>query len=111
MNLRLHEEIDQHTFATKDTELRDRLAKHRLQVEMLDRSQSERGDVTVKAFELSQTLCEKWLTAEVRAKHQILEIVCLNFSLVDATLVPEWRMPFDVLAEGLDLINSRDDRI
>ena len=48
-----------------------------------------------------------WVNADIRAKRQILEILCLNFSLVDVTLVPEWRKPFDVLAEGLDSKNSR----
>jgi hypothetical protein len=54
---------------------------------------------------------EKWLTADVRAKLQSLEIVCLNFRLVDVTLVPQIRKPFDVLAEGLVLKNSRGDSL
>ena len=77
----------------------------------MNRSKFEKADVAVKAFYLSQTLREKWVTADTRAKRQILEILCLNFSLDDVTLVPEWRKPFDVLAEGLDSENSRGDRI
>lgn len=60
----------------------------------------------MKAFELSQTLREKWLAADARAKRQNLEIVCLKFTLDDETLVPEWRKPFDVLAEGLSVPQS-----
>ncbi|NOZ39135.1 MAG: hypothetical protein GXP24_02770 [Planctomycetes bacterium] len=56
LNLRLLEEIDQGTFASKGTELRDRLAKLTLQVESHDRGRSEVGEIAVKAFELSQTL-------------------------------------------------------
>ena len=111
LNLRLHEEIEQDTFAAKNTELRDRIAQVTLQVEACDRSSSERADVAVKAFELSQTLKDKWLKADHRAKRQILEIVCLNFFLDGVTLVPVWRKPFDMLAEGLISENSRGERI
>jgi hypothetical protein len=43
-------------------------------------------------------------------KPQILEIVCLNCKLDGATLVPEIRKPFDVLAEGLLSEKSRGDK-
>ncbi len=109
LNLRLLEEIDQETFASKGTELRDRLAKLTLQIESHDRGRSEVGEIAVKAFELSQTLKQQWLTADYRAKRRLLEIVCLNFTLDDVTLVPVWRKPFDVLAKGLDSKNSRAD--
>lgn len=111
LNLRLLEEIEQDTFAAKGTELRDRIAKLTIQVDAHDRGRAEQGEIAVKAFELSQTLEEKWFTADYRAKRRMLEIVCLNFKLVDATLVPEWRKPFDVLAEGLLSGNSRADWI
>jgi hypothetical protein len=62
-----------------------------------------------KEFELSQTLRQPWLTADYDASRRTLEIVCLNFTLDGATLVPEIRKPFDVLAEGLLTKNSRGD--
>jgi site-specific DNA recombinase len=111
LNLRLLEEIDQDTFAAKGTELRDRIAQLSIQVDSHDRGRAEQGEIAVKAFELSQTLKEKWFTADYRAKRRMLEIVCLNFKLVDVTLVPEWRKPFDVLAEGLVSEKSRAERI
>jgi len=111
LNLRLLEEIDQDTFAAKGTELRDRIAKLTIEVDAQDRGRAEQGEIAVKAFELSQTLKEKWFTADYRAKRRMLEIVCLNFKLVDVTLVPEWRKPFDVLAEGLVSEKSRAERI
>jgi hypothetical protein len=45
------------------------------------------------------------------AKRRILEIVFLNCRLEDVNLVPTMRKPFDVLAEGLLLKNSRGDWI
>ncbi len=63
------------------------------------------------AFELSQTLREKWLKEDVTKKRQLQEITCLNFSLDGATLVPEIRKPFDVRAEGHFVPSSRGGEI
>ncbi len=101
LNLRIDGQIDGDTFATKQTELRDRLASIMLQLEALNRSRDENAELASRVFELSQTLRQKWLTAEYEEKRQILEIVWLNCRLDDVTLVPTIRKPFDVLAEGL----------
>jgi len=111
LNMRLADDIDQETFARKHTEMRDRLASIKLQLDVLDRSHDETAELASKVFELSQTLRQQWLTADYDAKRRILEIVFLNCTLDDATLVPTIRKPFDVLAEGLLSTNSRDDRI
>ena|SRR3972149_2486200 len=111
LNLRLLGEIEADTFAAKGTELRDREAQLRLQIESLARSHDEDGDIAVKAFELSQSLIDKWVTADYAAKRRILEIVCLNFRLNDVSLCPEWRKPFDILAKGLLVQSSRGERI
>ena len=93
LNLRLAEEIDEATFASKHTEMRDRLASIKLQLNMLDRSQDETADLAARVFELSQTIRQQWLTADYNAKRRILEIICLNCRLDGATLVPERRKP------------------
>ena len=91
--MRLAEEIDEATFASKHTEMRDRLASIKLQLNMLDRSQDETADLAARVFELSQTIRQQWLTADYNAKRRILEIICLNCRLDGATLVPERRKP------------------
>jgi site-specific DNA recombinase len=111
LNMRINDEIDESMFARKHTDMRDQLAKIKLQLDVLDRSRDETAELAVKAFELSQTLREQWLAADYSAKRRILEIVCLNCRLDDATLVPEMRKPFDVLAEGLVSEKSRGDWI
>lgn len=111
LNLRLLEEIEADTFATKDTELRDRVAQLKLQIEALDRNHDEDADIAIKAFELSQSLMDKWVTSDYTAKRRILEIICLNFRLDDVSLYPVMRKPFDVLAEGLLSQKSRGERI
>ena len=62
-------------------------------------------------FELSQTLREKWLTADYVAKRRILEIVCLNCNLDGVSLVATMRKPFDLLAKGLLQKDSRGGEI
>ncbi|REJ79775.1 MAG: recombinase family protein [Planctomycetota bacterium] len=111
IDLRVSDEIDEGTFSRKQTELRDQEAELRLQIEPSDKGRHELADLAVKAFELSQSLAEKWLDADHAVKRQILEIVCLNFRLDGASLVPEWRKPFDVLAEKPSVSSSRGDRI
>ena len=110
LNHLLLEEIDPETFAEKNTELRDRAAHLRLEVEACDRGRDEIIDIAVKAFELSQNLRAKWFEADYPAKRRILEIICLNWTLDGVTLVPTMRKPFDMLAEGLVWKISRGDK-
>lgn len=111
LNLRLLEEIDADTFATKNMELRDRESELKLQIDSADRNRHEIIDIAIKAFELSQDVRAKWFAADWAAKRRILEILCLNWKLDGVSLVPEWRKPFDLLAEGLLTKDSRADRI
>ncbi|HEY8749469.1 MAG TPA: hypothetical protein VIM11_15905 [Tepidisphaeraceae bacterium] len=105
------EEIDGETFAKKGVELRDRESTLKAVLDGCDRGSHENGELAVKAFELSQSLSEKWLTSDFAAKRRFLEFVCLNFSLDGVTLVPTMRKPFDLPAEGLISARSQGDRI
>ncbi len=100
LNLRIDDQIDEKSFNRKQMELRDRLASIKLQADVLDRTRDENAELASRVFELSQTLRQKWLTANYAEKRKILEIVWLNCKLVDVTLCPTIRKPFDVLAEG-----------
>ena len=111
LNMRMLEEIDADTFANKNMELRDRTSELQIQIVNIDRGRNEIIDTAMKAFELSQDRKKKWVTADYAAKRTILEILCLNWILVDVSLVPEIRKPFDLLVEGLDLKDSRGERI
>ena len=110
-NLRMPEEIDSDTFASKSRDLRDREAELKFEIDVADRGRHEIIDIAVKAFELSQSLREKWLTADYAAKRRILEILCLNWTLEGVSLVATMRKPFDLLAKGLLQKDSREYRI
>lgn len=105
------DEIDEKTMASKATEHRDRESKLKLQLNACDLGRHENGEVAVKAFELSQNLSGQWFRADYAVKRRYLEIVILNFVFDDVTLVHTMRKPFDMLAEGLILKDSRGDRI
>jgi hypothetical protein len=72
LNLRLLEEIEAETYATKAQELRDRESELKLQIDSADRNRHEIIDIAIKAFELSQNLRAKWFAAEWAAKRRIL---------------------------------------
>lgn len=69
------------------------------------------GQLTLDRGKAWQSLRAKWDTADIAEKWQILEIVCLNFRLEGATLMPTIRKPFDVLAEGPFVRQTRGDWI
>ena len=106
LNLRIDDQIDEVTFVKKQTEFRNRSASIRLQLDALNRDRDETASIALKAFELSQTLANKWLTAEYAVKRQMLEIIGLNWELNDVTLYATMRKPFDQLAKGLLLQKS-----
>jgi hypothetical protein len=62
---------------------------------------AEHGATNAKTFELSQSLADKWLTADFSEKRKMVEIVVLNFSLDGVSLVPTINKPFDMLVKGL----------
>ena len=109
--MRQIDEIELSTFAEKQAELRSKETRLQTKLEGCGRQQSERADLAVKVFELSQSLTSKWLAADIAEKRLLLEIICLNWTLDGVTLVPQIRKPFDILVEGLLVSSSRDDRI
>lgn len=78
INMRMADEIDAEVFGKKQTELRDRIADLKLQLDALDRSHDEMAELASKVFELSQAIEDKWLTADYATKRRILEIVFLE---------------------------------
>jgi len=111
LNLRLSDEIDADAFAAKGTELRDRIARVMLQIEVVDRDRGEQAELATKVFELSQALVDKWLTAGFAEKRKLLDLVFSNFKLDGVTLCYEMRKPFDVLAKGLVVPSNRGNEI
>ncbi len=56
LNMRINDEIDQESFCQKQTELRDRQASIKLQLEVVDRSHDETADLALKVLPPHQNL-------------------------------------------------------
>ena len=65
----------------------------------------------IDAFDLAQNAAERWRVSNKADRRALLEAVLLNRTLNATSLVTTKRKPFDVLAEGLNLKQSRGDRI
>ena len=61
VDLRINREIDADIFAGKQTELRDRIASLKLELDIVDRSHDEMCDLAVKAFELRKLFARNGL--------------------------------------------------
>jgi hypothetical protein len=75
LDLRMENEIGAEECAAKHAELHERRSVIRLQLEVSDRDADEIADRAIAAFELSQSLIERWVKANYAAKRTILEIV------------------------------------
>ena len=71
-----------------------------VQLETSDRNDREITELAIKAFELSHSLKQRWLTSDYNAKRTILSIMLdparLNSENVEFSL----RRPFDLLWDG-----------
>ncbi len=110
LTLRMHGEIEADTYSRKDGELRNLMKRLKLRLDSQEQQKTEIGDTAMKVLELSQCLKEKWVTADIAEKRVILEIVCLNLTLKNASLEISMRKPFDAIAEGLVLKNGAEER-
>lgn len=103
LDLRMEGEIGTEEYAAKRQELRERESAIRLQLETSDRDSWEIADLAIKAFELSQSLKERWFKADYNAKRAILEILFESVRLNSENVEFSLRKPFDVLANTPNL--------
>ena len=99
MEMRVNGEINQEEFAAKRGELHDRQSALRLQLEVTDRDDRDVADLAIKAFELSQSLKERWLTADYRAKRTILDIMLESARSNSKNIEFSPRKPFNLLQD------------
>jgi site-specific DNA recombinase len=111
LNAYLAGTVDEDAYKAKSNELRAEGASVDEVLATLGEVDARRGRLAVTLFDWTQNVAEAWRGSNNTVRREILESVCLNRTLNDATLVLEKRKPFDVFAERPDLKNSRDDRI
>ena len=111
LNAFLGGSVDEPTFKAKGEELRVEQARVTEALDAVGQADDLGPDVAVAVFDWCQNAGRRWLGSNSALRRQILDAVCLNRTLSDTTLCLEKRKPFDVLAEGLHLKDSRGDRI
>ena len=94
---RLDGEIEQAEYAAKRVELQERQAGIRAQLEASIRVGHEIANFAIKAFELSQSLEQRWVTAKYKAKRTILSILLETVRLNSDKLEFSLRTPFEIL--------------
>jgi site-specific DNA recombinase len=99
LELRMDSEISSDEYSVKRRALYDRQAGISLQLQASDQDDKEIADLAIKAFELSQSLKERWVTADYQAKRTILGIMCEGVRLNCQNLEISLRKPFDVLRD------------
>ncbi|PCJ65772.1 MAG: hypothetical protein COA73_01955 [Candidatus Hydrogenedentota bacterium] len=95
----------------KTAEFDEQIRNLSLRLDVHGKSQAEYADIAVKAFELSQSLTNKWVSSDSIAKRHLRQSVCLNFLLEDKNLMIPMQKPFDILVEGPNFENGRGERI
>jgi site-specific DNA recombinase len=100
LELRLSSKIDDTRFETKQAELQQRLEKLRQQTQSCTPTGQQSDKVEGKGADVFRMILDEWPTAEFTIKRRILEIVFRKFTLVEKTLVPSNRTPFELLAAG-----------
>jgi site-specific DNA recombinase len=81
IDMRMAGEIDADEFLERKTRMRDEEARLQLQLDKAERDREEVVDLAVRTFELSQSLKNKWVTADFDARRRILEILWSNLQV------------------------------
>ncbi len=111
LNAYLAGTVDEAVYKAKTSELKSEDATTGESLAALGDVDPARGKTAMALFDFAQNAAEMWRGSNNAVRREILDLVCLNRTLTDLTLVAPKRKPFDVLAEGLILKNSRGDRI
>jgi site-specific DNA recombinase len=111
LNAYLAGTVDETTYVVKCNELKGEAAKAEESLAKVGGIDAGRGEKAVAIFEWTQKAAEVWRGSNNSVRREILDSVCLNRTLGHLSLVTVKRKPFDVFAEGLNISNSRGDRI
>jgi site-specific DNA recombinase len=103
--------IEEAVYKDKSNQFKSEAVRVDESISQMGEADPGRGESALALFEWAQRADDVWRRSNNAARRQILDAVCLNRSLSDVNLVTIKRKPFDVLAKGLDLKNSRGNWI
>jgi site-specific DNA recombinase len=111
LNAYLAGTVEEVVYKAKTAELKAEAAKADETLAQLGDVDPSRAETALALFDWTQNAAEIWRGSNNRVRREILDSVCLNRTLTDLNLDATKRKPFDVFAEGLEIKNSRGDRI
>jgi site-specific DNA recombinase len=103
--------LDQDTYSAKSNQLKSDLKGVEESYEKVVALEHVNSELGLKLFDWSQNVGDLWLCSNNMQKREILNLLCLNRTLSDVSLVLTKTKPFDFLAERLAVQSSRGDRI
>ena len=111
LNAYLAGTVDETVYRAKSDELKSEAQKTEESVAELGDVDPSRGEIALAIFDFTQNAAERWRGSNNAIRREILDLVCLNRDLGDASLDTTKRKPFDVFAERPQIENSRADWI
>ena len=94
-------ELDEEAFKAKEGEYRANITEIKAILNGLSKVNPNWYENASRILELSNRLYPQYLKSKYEDKAAILKFLASNYTLVDATIVPTYRKPFDKIAEGL----------
>jgi hypothetical protein len=107
LNAYLAGTVEEVVYKAKSNELKAESARTDESLAQLGDVDPARGKTAVALFDWSQRAADVWRGSNNAIRREILDAVYLNRRLDHLKLAATKRKPFDVLAKGLDLKNSR----
>ncbi len=95
------EEISEEIFRAKENEYNTQLIEIKSKIDSVKEINPNYYEDSCKILELSNRLYPLYVRANLEEKAKILKLVASNYTLLNASLYPTYRKPFDILAKGL----------
>jgi site-specific DNA recombinase len=100
--------IDEEVFKIKENEYKATIAEIKAQIRTLGHGNPNFYQDACRTLELSKRLFPLFLESSYEEKASILKLLASNYSLVnasDVSILPTYRRPFDIIAEGPSRLN------
>ncbi len=103
--------LDEGRFSTKSVELRNEETALNDQLQKMGEFDPAVGRAALAVFDFVQNAAARWESSNKAVRREILGTILLKRTLSDVSLCVEKRKPFDLMAEGLSIDDSRGDWI
>jgi len=93
-------ELTEETFRLKENEYKAQLIEIKSQMDSAKRVNPRFYDDGCQALELSKRLHRMYVKVNYEEKANLLRLIASNYALLDVSLSPTWKRPFDLFVKG-----------